>query len=232
MNLHPSVILNISEHHTRARANGQHEPIFGALLGKESTIVDSFELIQSTDHYHRKLELVKQIAQDLEVIGWYSTDTKESSIEGLGRVFLNFNPDQRDGYLPVRMFVRHGDKLVEVEWSIVTEDVEIIGLEHAKGGDARLLPQVTALKRLRARIKLISKFLKDIQSGVLESNKKTSDIINDIARLTNKPDKQQYSKMFNLQQNDVALQTYLGIMIKGCDVMNKSKLKIKKRPVM
>lgn len=230
MKIHPSVILNISEHHTRAQANKSTDPVFGALLGKADTIVDSFEIIEDASFYQAKLDFVRQVAQDLEVLGWYSTTDRQPQIDGLGKVFLKLDPNRRDGYLPVNVYTTFGSELVEVDWEIVTDDVEIIGLEHAKGADARLHPQLIALKRLRQRIKLISKFVKDVQAGVLTGNKDVYEIIRSISTLTHRPNSKQYSRALNVQCNDVALQTYLGIMIKGCDMLNRSKLKLRSKP--
>lgn len=273
MQIHPAVIMNISEHHTRAQAiRQQAEIVIGALLGKRNDhnleIVDSFELrftkdphlndnasfVIDREFYQRKIPLVKQVNPDLDLIGWYSTTPfihEQSSREGdvsLHRqisefipnpVFIKFDPYKREddpkisGSLPVNVYEpvieidACGEKvnLIEVSWTIITEDIEIIGLEHnAKLTHIDVEPSVAidnlrlqygAVKMLKDRIKVISKFVKDVQAGILPYSEEP---INDIARLSNKfplMNSPQYIRAYNVQCNDVALNTYLGMLTKG-----------------
>ncbi|XP_003740294.1 COP9 signalosome complex subunit 6 [Galendromus occidentalis] len=85
--LHPLVIMNISDHWTRIRAqnNGQAEQVFGALLGKQQgrtiEVFNSFELnIEGTHSITINVEFLenqqkqyRQVFQDLELVGWYTT---------------------------------------------------------------------------------------------------------------------------------------------------------------
>lgn len=272
MQLHPSVIMSVSEHHSRTKAIRQHpEIVVGALLGKKADhveIVDSFELRlekQSFDEAHpvlvidkdfvqKKIPLVKQVCADLELIGWYSTTPLVEN--GLYRdyeislhrqisefipnpVFLKLDPYRREsdpkisGTLPLKIYepvieISAGGEhlnLIEVGWTIVTEDVEIIGLEHnAKVTHIDVAPsaatdylrlQYSAVKMLKDRIRLISKFVKDVQSGVLAPYEEP---LAEISKLTQRfplMSSEQYIKAYNMQCNDVALNTYLGILTKG-----------------
>lgn len=271
--IHPSVIMNISEHHTRVRSiRQQPEIVIGALLGKKSDpaveIVDSFELrctkapydddnrtfIIDREFYQKKIPLVKQVFPDLELIGWYSTTpqtesstTKEGDVS-LHRqisefipnpIFLKLNPFKREcdpkisGALPITIYepvidiVPSGESLnfIEIGWTIVTEDVEIIGLEH----NSKMTPidvnpstavdnlrlQHSAIKMLKERIKVITKYVRDVQSGKLPYQESP---MTDIARLTKRfplLNSEQYARAHNTECNDVALNTYLGILTKG-----------------
>lgn len=88
--LHPLVLLNVSDHHTRAKANAQ-EPgtaprVLGCLLGHQNgRIVDisnSFEfayedtpqgVLLDTTLLTRKTEQYKQVFPNLDTVGWYAT---------------------------------------------------------------------------------------------------------------------------------------------------------------
>uniref|UniRef100_A0A2M4ATQ6 COP9 signalosome complex subunit 6 n=2 Tax=Anopheles triannulatus TaxID=58253 RepID=A0A2M4ATQ6_9DIPT len=86
--LHPLVIMNISDHWTRTRAQKGSKPLaFGALIGKQKgrniEVMNSFELkydilnddvVIMMDYYHVKEEQYKQVFSDLDFLGWYTTD--------------------------------------------------------------------------------------------------------------------------------------------------------------
>lgn len=88
--LHPLVIMNISEHWTRLRAQeGCPQPVFGALIGKQKgrniEIMNSFELHYTIENdnviinklfYLQKEEQFKQVFPDLDFLGWYTTGEK------------------------------------------------------------------------------------------------------------------------------------------------------------
>lgn len=87
VSLHPLVIMNISEHWTRIRAQaGEPKQVFGALIGKQKgrniEVMNSFELktdivdddvIINRDYYNTKEEQYKQVFSELDFIGWYTT---------------------------------------------------------------------------------------------------------------------------------------------------------------
>lgn len=280
LQLHPSVIMNISEHHTRIKANRPEcEIVIGALLGKGTAknieISDSFELrlirpeadgassgMQSTDtllldkeFFEKKVSLVKQVSADLELVGWYSTALPPSKehmetmrVDSLHRqicdfiqdpIYVKLNPYKRESdpkisgtlplaaFQPVRELIANEERInfTEVDWTIVTEDVEILGLEHsAKMTQMDVAPstaidylrlQHSAIKMLRDRIKVITRFVKDVQSGSLPYHEEP---LVDIVRLCQRfplMNSDQYTRAYNMQCNDVALNTYLGILTKG-----------------
>lgn len=280
MRLHPSVIMNISEHHTRTKANrSDTEIVVGALLGKRTDhiveISDSFELrlikpeydgapseIQTTnsllldkEFIEKKVPLVKQVSADLEVIGWYSTaqaseksDTELDRIQSLHRqvsefipnpIYIKLDPYRRDSdpkissTLPLKVYEpvievdssKERVNLIEVSWTIITEEVEIIGLEHnAKMTHLEVAPsaaidylkiQLNAVKMLKDRIKVITKFVKDVQSGALPYHEESIAAIVKLCQQFPLMNQDNYAKAYNMQCNDVALNTYLGILTKG-----------------
>ncbi|KAL8161172.1 hypothetical protein V2J09_012661 [Rumex salicifolius] len=103
--LHPLVILNISDHHTRVKTQTQHAVagdstlpfpprVFGCVIGVQKgrtvEIFNSFELLydqdtQSLDRtfLEKKQELYKKVFPHFYILGWYSTgnDAHESDMQ-------------------------------------------------------------------------------------------------------------------------------------------------------
>lgn len=128
VSLHPLVILNISEHWTRQRAQeGKPSQVLGALIGKQSgrhiEIMNSFELnfdvldshiIINREYYTLKEEQYKQVFSDMDLLGWYTTGDTPGPRDLLvhkqicdlldSPVFLKLNPMARDTDLPVTIF--------------------------------------------------------------------------------------------------------------------------------
>ncbi|XP_055375543.1 COP9 signalosome complex subunit 6 [Condylostylus longicornis] len=93
VSLHPLVVMNISEHWTRIRAQaGVQQPhlvqqqVFGALIGKQKgraiEVMNSFELkvdlygeeiIINRDYYKTRESQYKQVFSELDFLGWYTT---------------------------------------------------------------------------------------------------------------------------------------------------------------
>ncbi|XP_008544805.1 COP9 signalosome complex subunit 6 isoform X1 [Microplitis demolitor] len=87
VSLHPLVIMNVSEHWTRLRAQeGSEQLVYGALIGKQKgrhiEIMNSFELVFTMigtdviidrDYYNTKEEQFKQVFSDMDFLGWYTT---------------------------------------------------------------------------------------------------------------------------------------------------------------
>ncbi|EDQ89286.1 uncharacterized protein MONBRDRAFT_32483 [Monosiga brevicollis MX1] len=82
--LHPLVILNISDHLTRRRAEAKSHNVtaYGALFGKQAgrvvEIFNSFELlladgIWDLDFLNTRTEAFKRIFKDQDCLGWYAT---------------------------------------------------------------------------------------------------------------------------------------------------------------
>ncbi|EDV94715.1 COP9 signalosome complex subunit 6 [Drosophila grimshawi] len=129
ISLHPLVIMNISEHWTRFRAqHGEPRQVYGALIGKQKgrniEVMNSFELkadeiadetIINKDYYNKKEQQYKQVFSDLDFIGWYTTgdsptasDIKiQKQIAEINEcpIMLQLNPLARSvDQLPVKLF--------------------------------------------------------------------------------------------------------------------------------
>jgi COP9 signalosome complex subunit 6 len=211
-------------------------------------------LIIDKDYVQKRIPLVKQVFPDLDMIGWYSTAlqidaSEQANIEIslhkkisefiVNPIYVKLYPNSRDndpkisGSLPLKIYepvieMNGTDEhlnLIEVGWTVVTDDVEIIGLEHnskvthidraPSAAVDYLKLQHSAVKMLKDRIKVIAKFVKDVQSGVLPYHEEP---MADIIRLTQRfplMSSDEYTRAYNMQCNDVALNTYLGILTKG-----------------
>lgn len=87
VSLHPLVVMNISEHWTRIRAQaGGPKQVYGALIGKlkgrNIEVLNSFELktdvvgndvVINLEYYHTKEAQYKQVFSELDFIGWYTS---------------------------------------------------------------------------------------------------------------------------------------------------------------
>jgi len=95
VSLHPLVIMNISEHWTRTRAqNGKPQTVYGALIGKQAgrdiEVMNSFELdyqvidgevIIDREYYNHKEEQFKQVFSEMDFLGWYCTGERPGAPE-------------------------------------------------------------------------------------------------------------------------------------------------------
>jgi len=129
VSLHPLVIMNISEHWTRIKAQkGKPEQVFGALIGKQAgrdiEIMNSFELdfniiegnvVIDRDYYNTKEEQFKQVFSEMDFLGWYSTGDQPSQADiavhrqitdiNESPLFLQMSPGQTSSTdLPVSLY--------------------------------------------------------------------------------------------------------------------------------
>lgn len=129
--LHSLVILNISEHWTRVRAQlGKPIRVFGALLGRQKgrniELCTSFEMKMDPNPDDPNLEMIdleflntnigqfKQVFGDLDFLGWYTTGSApaESDIAlhkqictiNESPVLLKLDPFGKHTYLPVYVY--------------------------------------------------------------------------------------------------------------------------------
>ncbi|KAF5270476.1 hypothetical protein FQA39_LY08354 [Lamprigera yunnana] len=127
--LHPLVIMNVSEHWTRERAQeGSAPQVIGALIGKQKgrniEIMNSFELVFSViggdviidrDYYNMKEEQFKQVFSEMDFIGWYTTGDAPNLTDikvhkqiceiNESPIMLKLNPyDKNIDHLPVALF--------------------------------------------------------------------------------------------------------------------------------
>jgi COP9 signalosome complex subunit 6 len=130
--LHPLVIINISDHYTRAKvqATDKRNPrvigaLFGVQAGRSVEVFNSFELVYSeidgavvidTEYLKRKQEQFNNVFKNYDMLGWYSTGTecKPADIE-IHTQFMPFNesplyllldpvPSKVNQGLPIQLF--------------------------------------------------------------------------------------------------------------------------------
>jgi len=128
VSLHPLVIMNISEHWTRQRAQqGKAEQVIGAIIGQHRgrhlEIMNSYELVFSVveglvvidkDYYRTKEEQFKQVFSDMDFLGWYTTGDAPSIGDihvhkqiceiNESPVLLQLNPMARNTDLPLTCY--------------------------------------------------------------------------------------------------------------------------------
>ncbi|PVD19165.1 hypothetical protein C0Q70_21730 [Pomacea canaliculata] len=128
VSVHPLVIMNISEHWTRARAQeGKPVQVLGALIGQQKgrqiEVMNSIELafdivegdiIINMEYYHTKEEQFKQVFSEMDFLGWYTTGELPSVSDIKihkqifqiyeSPLFLKLNPFARNTDLPISVF--------------------------------------------------------------------------------------------------------------------------------
>lgn len=129
VSLHPLVIMNISEHWTRVRAQeGRAKQVVGALIGKQKgrklEIMNSFELLLTKldndniidkAYYTTKEEQFKQVFCDMDFLGWYTSGNdipNESDVKNHKQactinespILLKLNPYAGHTDLPVTLY--------------------------------------------------------------------------------------------------------------------------------
>ncbi|KAJ5075612.1 cop9 signalosome complex subunit 6 [Anaeramoeba ignava] len=104
--LHPLVLINITDHYTRAKLNEKKEPrvvgaLLGTLVGRRVEIHNSFELVYDivekqlvidTTYFVQKREQFSQVFPEYEFLGWYSSgkDIEQNDIV-VHQTLLEFN---------------------------------------------------------------------------------------------------------------------------------------------
>ncbi|XP_037822899.1 COP9 signalosome complex subunit 6 [Lucilia sericata] len=264
ISLHPLVIMNISEHWTRIRAQaGETCQVYGALIGKQKgrniEVMNSFELktdivgddvFINRDYYMTKEHQYKQVFSELDFIGWYTTGESPTEkdlaihkqIAEINEcpIMLQLNPLSRSvDQLPLKLYesvidiVRSEATMlfVPLTYTLATEEAERIGVDHVARMSTNdtgeksyvaehLVAQESAIKMLNTRIKIVLKYIKDVEAGKLAANQ---EILREIYALSHRLPVMQggaFQEEFYTQCNDVGLISYLGSMTKGCNDMN------------
>ncbi|RVE49422.1 hypothetical protein evm_005934 [Chilo suppressalis] len=224
VSLHPLVIMNVSEHWTRLRAQ---------------------EGSPQTE------EQFKQVFSDMDFLGWYTTgETPTERDIAVHRqicdinecpVMLMLNPAGRNGeQLPVVLYesvidVVNGRAtmlLAPLTYTLAAEEAERIGVDHVarvSSGEAalnslvaeHLTAQRSAIKMLVSRVRAVLATVRAIRDGTLPPRpallREARALSNRLPLLTS----QQFRTHFYNQCNDVALMTYLGTITKGCNAINQ-----------
>ena len=158
VSLHPLVIMNVSEHWTRVRAQeGRAMQVVGALIGKQNgrniEVMNSFELlfdkiesdiVINRDYYNTKEEQFKLVFSDLDFLGWYTTSIGECATESDIKVhkqiceinespiLLKLNPQARTTDLPVYIYESVIDLVNGVATMLLVELPYTLATEEAE----------------------------------------------------------------------------------------------------
>lgn len=124
ISLHPLVIMNVSEHWTRVRAQeGKPLQVLGAIIGiqkgRNIEVMNSFELVFNIvdgdiiidrEYYNTKEEQFKQVFSDMDFLGWYTTgDAPNESDIKVHKQLCEIN--ESPIYLKLNPLAGHTDQL-------------------------------------------------------------------------------------------------------------------------
>ena len=129
--LHPLVIMNISDHYTRIKAQEEIVPkVYGAILGKQNgrhlELFNSFELQHSENpstgeveiemsYFRDKEEQFRQVFKDIDFLGWYTVGSsnatdrdilihKQLTVVNEGALLVKLDPNSLSANLPVTIY--------------------------------------------------------------------------------------------------------------------------------
>ncbi|XP_069103700.1 COP9 signalosome complex subunit 6-like [Argopecten irradians] len=169
VSLHPLVIMNISEHWTRVRAQeGKPTQVIGALIGKQKgrniEVMNSFELvfdiiedavIINMDYYNTKEEQFKQVFSDMDFLGWYTTGDgpTQSDINvhkqvcqiNESPILMKMNPLSRQTDLPVSIYESVIDLINNEATMLLVELQYTLATEEAERIGVDHVARVTAM---------------------------------------------------------------------------------------
>lgn len=228
LSLHPLVIMQIAEHYTRVRVQtASAAPVYGALLskikGRHVELCNTFEFkLQAAtnlttdsqptidmDSLTKKLELIKQVHQDLDFTGWYTVEGKDwntslmssfyTQLSSLNEspLILRLDPFGLTNELPIHVYetiVDLGTKIdfIEIPYSLVTEEAERIGIDHVARysvtdgtSDTSIVSdqiaiQYNAIRLLYQRMLVLLEYVRAVKQGQLERNE---DLLREIGSL-------------------------------------------------
>ncbi|KAK6728484.1 hypothetical protein RB195_005866 [Necator americanus] len=272
--LHPLVIINISEHWTRVRAQTKDktaQKVFGAVLGKidegHVEMVNSFELRMFTLDGHtrfneeflrQRLGQYKEVFPELDLVGWYCTgqgfiEQDEILLQSLFAVAIDsplmvkLNPSidpQGKRNVPVKVFysketplVSTGHELTEVDWTLVSEQSERIGIDHITrlsqvGDDGAVSIEAkqmraagSAVSMLLDKIGIICEYLIGVQEGKFPSNDEIIREANKICQRLPLLKPAEFDEGFKAQERDARAAMLLAKMTEICGTLSSLQAK-------
>ncbi|VDO42893.1 unnamed protein product [Haemonchus placei] len=272
--LHPLVIINLSEHWTRMRAQSRDktaQKVYGAILGKVDEghveMVNSFELRMFTLDGHvrfneeflrQRLSQYKEVFPELEAVGWYCTgqdelEQDEILLQSLFAVAIDspllvkLNPtidSQAKRKVPVKVYysretplVSSGHELVEVDWTLISEQSERIGIDHiarlSQAGDdgavsiegKQMRAASSAVGMLLDRIEIICNYLKGVEEGRFPPNEEIIREANKICQRLPLLKPADFDEGFKAQERDARAAMLLARMTEICGTLSSLQTK-------
>ncbi|KAG8221929.1 hypothetical protein J437_LFUL002488 [Ladona fulva] len=238
VSLHPLVIMNISEHWTRIRAQkGTSHQVFGALIGKQKgrkiEIMNSFELLYNViagdiiidrDYYSTKEEQFKQVFSDLDFLGWYTTGDAPDDVDikihkqiceiNESPVFLKMNPQARHTDLPVTLYESVIDLVGGEATMLFVELHYTLATEEAERIGVDHVARMSSNEA--GESSLVAEHLQAQHSAIKMLHSRVRLVLQYVQAV------QSGELPTNHEQcNDVGLMTYLGMITKGCNDINQ-----------
>lgn len=156
--LHPLVIMNISDHYTRIKAQEGIAPkVFGALLGKQNgrhlELFNSFELQHTEndngevsiemEYFRNKEEQFRQVFKDLDFLGWYTVGLSRATEQDIlihrqlsevneSSLLLKLDPISKSSNLPVTIYESMMDIIDEQPRMLFIEVCYTLATEEAE----------------------------------------------------------------------------------------------------
>ncbi|CAJ0592544.1 unnamed protein product [Cylicocyclus nassatus] len=273
--LHPLVIINISEHWTRVRAQSRDkaaQKVFGAVLGKVDEghveMVNSFELrMFSLDGHTRyneeflrqRLAQYNEVFPELDLVGWYCTgedgiEPDELLLQSLfalaidSPLMVKLNPivsaQTKSSRIPVKVYysretplVSTGHELTELDWTLVSEQSERIGIDHiarlSQAGDdgavsiegKQMRAAGSAVSMLLDKIGVICEYLKGVQEGKYPPNDEIIREANKICQRLPLLKPAEFDDGFKTQERDARAAMLLAKMTEVCGTLSSLQAK-------
>ncbi|KAH9273381.1 hypothetical protein BASA83_004383 [Batrachochytrium salamandrivorans] len=247
--LHPLVILNISDQHTRIKMQSlsesgiSHPRVLGALVGiqtgRDIEILNSFELpfheidTQPTIdmvYFNFKQDQYKQVYPTMDFLGWYSTGISPTPED----IHIHQQMcQQNEAPLFLQMLVKSDESARETattDLPITTNDAELLAIEHVAhetSSDnnsklvAHLVGKQNAIRMLQSRVRTLATYMNNVEKGILP---KDHTLLRQISSLCNRLPTIQgidFDSEFNVDYNDVLLMTLLASITKGTHTLNE-----------
>ncbi|OEL30668.1 COP9 signalosome complex subunit 6a [Dichanthelium oligosanthes] len=234
--LHPLVIVNVSDHHTRVKAqaacsggssssgaaDGQPPRVFGCVIGVQRgrtvEIFNSFELVLDPvsgtldrAFLEKKQELYKKVFPDFYVLGWYSTgsDVQDTDMQ-IHKALMDVNES------PVYLLLNPAINLSQ-------KDLPVTIYESVA---AHLTGIHSAIKMLNGRVRVIHQYLVAMQKGDIPVDNSLLRQVSSLVRRLPAMESQKFQDDFLMEYNDTLLMTYLAMFTNCSSTMNELVEKI------
>ncbi|KAI0503990.1 hypothetical protein KFK09_014937 [Dendrobium nobile] len=234
--LHPLVIVNISDHYTRVKAqtqrsvstgtasssltaaNGSAAPrVFGCVIGEQRgrtvEIFNSFEMIldpisQTLDRafLEKKQELYKKVFPNFYILGWYSTGNDAEESDMQIHKAL-MDINESPVYVLLNPAISHAKK-----------DLPVTIFETVA---AHLTGIHSAIKMLNSRIRIVHQYLLAMQRGDVPLENSLLRQVSSLLRRLPAMESEKFQDDFLMEFNDTLLMTYLAMFTNCASTMNE-----------
>jgi len=232
------------------KQNGRHLELFNSFELQHTETTEG-EVSIEMNYFRDKEEQFRQVFKDIDFLGWYTVGSgnatdrditihKQLTAVNESALLLKLDPNSVSANLPVTIYESMIDinddvprmLFIEVQYTLVTEEAERIGVDHVARLSSTGSPDVSqvsehiqmqksAVKMLHSRINIILQYVKAVKEGELPMNE---DIMRNCMSLCQRLpvlSTQKFEENFFDQCNDVLLMSYLAAITKGCNISNE-----------